>query len=333
MESRPEYVELLRCPRCAGGLVSAEQALQCRECSQKFAVDDDIPMLFWPSGEVGPDVDVTETVKAFYEETPFPDYNDFDNVATLTERARRGLFARMLDDQIPPGARIIECGCGTGQLSNFLSIANRTVFATDMCVHSLRLGQRFAREQGLRRVRFVQQNLLRTVFKPATFDLVISNGVLMTASDPFLSFKSIAELVRPGGFILIGLYHRYGRLVTDARRAIFRMTGDRFLWLDPNLRDPSWSEARKRAWFADQYKHPKEAKHTIGHVLRWFRETGFSFVKSIPRGKPFQPITERDRLFEAEAPGNTVERLLVELAMTFRGSREGGFFTVIGRKR
>ena len=73
---------------------------------------------------------------------------------SLARKAREGVFARMLDDQVPPGIRIIECGCGTAQLSNFLSAANREVFATDICVNSLRMGKRFADEQGAGRVHF-----------------------------------------------------------------------------------------------------------------------------------------------------------------------------------
>jgi ubiquinone/menaquinone biosynthesis C-methylase UbiE len=239
----------------------------------------------------------------------------------------------MLDEQLPPGARVVECGCGTGQFSNFLSIANRTVYAADMCVNSLRLGQKFAREQRLRNVRFVQMNLFRPVLPFASFDLVISNGVLLTTIDPTAGFRSIARLVKPGGHVLIGLYNTYGRLVTDARRLLFRVTEDRFLWLDPNLRDPSFSEARKRAWFADQYKHPHETKQTIGEVMGWFEESGFDFVRSIPSSKPFRPFSDRADLFEAEEPGTAFERALVQLGMIFTGSREGGFFTMIGRKR
>ena len=303
----------------------------CLACERHYPVSDGIPRLFWPTDDQDADT-VTEIVKEFYEKTPFPDYNDFDSVASLEERARQGIFARLLDEQVPPGARVIECGCGTGQLSNFLSIHNRTVFATDMCENSLRLGQRFAREHRLSRVRFIQMNLFRPAFKTGTFDLVISNGVLLTTRDPFRGFQSIASLARPGGYVLVGLYHKYGRLITDARRILFRMTGDRFLWLDPNLRNKDFSEARKRAWFADQYKHPHETKHTIGEVLRWLDETGLQFVKCIPRSKPFQPISDRDRLFEPEPPGNALERFLVESGMVLRGSREGGFFTVIARK-
>jgi hypothetical protein len=82
----------------------------------------------------------------------------------------------------------------------------------------------------------------------------------------------------------------------------------------------------------DQYKHPHESKHTIGEVLGWLRETGFRFVTSVPRSKPFQPLGEDDNLFRPEPPGSALERLMVELGMIARGSREGGFFVVTARK-
>lgn len=327
-----EHADLLQCPKCGGALRANQAGLSCTGCRHTFEISDEIPLLFWPTEPTGEGTDVTQVVKAFYEETPFPDYDEFDSVGSLARKARQGIFARMLDDQIPMGARIIECGCGTGQLSNFLSIANRTVFATDMCMNSLRLGQRFARAHQLSRVHFVQQNLLRPAFKPGLFDLVISNGVLMTTPDAFNAFATISTLVKPGGYILIGLYHKYGRLITDTRRLIFRLTGDRFLFLDPNLRNPNLSAAKRRAWFADQYKHPHEGKHMIGQLAGWIEKIGFKFVRSIPRTKPFQPLTGTENLFEPETLGNPLERFLVETGMILRGGREGGFFTVIGRK-
>ena len=72
-------------------------------------------------------------MREFYEETPFPDYEDFDSASTLVRKARQGRFAKLLDDQLPPGARVLEAGCGTGQLTNFLSVANRSVFGADLC--------------------------------------------------------------------------------------------------------------------------------------------------------------------------------------------------------
>ena len=325
-------LDILCCPRCQADLALAGEELRCGDCGQAFGLADNIPQLFWPNEWDESRKDVTEEIRAFYEETPFPNYDEFDSVGSMVQKARRGMFAKMLDDQVPPGTKVLECGCGTGQLSNFLSISNRTVFGTDICVNSLRLGQQFKEQNGLENVRFVQQNLFRPVFAPETFDLVISNGVLHHTSDPKRAFLSISRLVKPGGYIIIGLYHRYGRLTTDFRRFFFNLSGNRLTGLDPNLRAGRFQAAKWRAWFMDQYKHPHESKHTVGETLGWLREAGFSFVKSIPRTKLFQPITEKDRLFQPEAPGGWPERTLAELAMIRGGSREGGFFTVIGRK-
>ena len=175
-------------------------------------------------------------------------------------------------------------------------------------------------------------NLFRPAFKPGSFDLVVSNGVLHHTADPFRAFQSISRLVKPGGYLLVGLYHRYGRLITDLRRLVFRFSRDRFTGLDPNLRMGGFAAAKWRAWFMDQYKNPHESKHTIGEVLGWLDEIGFDFVQSIPHSKPFRPFSDRENLFESKIPGNTLERAIVELGMIASGSREGGFFVVIGRR-
>ena len=334
-ETRVHLTEALRilcCPRCQADLALAEGSLRCTGCAESYPVTDEIPQLFVPNDWSASQQDVTQAMRAFYEETPFPDYEDFDSVGSLIQKAREGLFAARLDDEVPARTRILECGCGTGQLSNFLSIANRTVYGTDMCLNSLRLGQRFAAQQHLERAHFMQMNLYRPCFKPGSFPLVVSNGVLHHTSDPFLAFRSISRMVAPRGYLLVGLYHRYGRLITDFRRAVFHLTGDRFKFLDPNLRAKGFGAAKHRAWFMDQYKNPHESKHTIGEVIGWLREIGFEFVTSFPRTRPVRPFDPNDRLFRPEAPGSALERLLVELGMIRSGSREGGFFVVIGRR-
>jgi len=108
--------------------------------------------LFVPeSATLGPGPDVTEMVHQFYEETPFPNYDDIDNVRALLEKGRAGTFARLLNDQIPFGASVLEIGCGTGQLTSFLAIANRAVLGIDICWNSLNLAEKFKREQGITR--------------------------------------------------------------------------------------------------------------------------------------------------------------------------------------
>lgn len=323
---------LLCCPRCQGALVLGHDDITCSSCQQDFQISGDIPLLYWPNEWDASKADVTSVVKAFYEETPFPNYDEFDSIGSLIVKARRGVFARLLDEQIPFGTGVLECGCGTGQLSNFLSIANRTVFGTDICLNSLRLGHDFKVRNNLGSVHFLQMNIFRPIFKAETFDLVICNGVLHHTADPFLGFRNIAQLVRPRGYFLVGLYHKCGRLITNTRRFIFRLFGDRFTFLDPNLRGVPVRDAKREAWFMDQYKHPHESRHTIGEVLGWLGQTGFSLVRTIPKTTPFKPFSESEQLFVPERPGTPLDRVLVELGMVFTGSREGGFFVVIARK-
>lgn len=325
-------IDIFCCPKCSGELKFNDDSFECLNCHQSYQVLDDIPMLFWPNEWDSSKEDVTENIKLFYEKTPFPNYDDFDNAGSLIDKARKGLFAKLLDDQLPFGARILECGCGTGQLTNFLSIASRTVIGTDICFNSLKIAQTFKNRNDLERAHFYQMNLFRPCFKPKSFDLVISNGVLHHTSDPFLAFKTISTLVKPKGYILIGLYHKYGRMMTDLRRLIFRITKNRFMFLDPRTTKKDISLAKRNSWFIDQYKNPHESKHTVGEVLHWLDSTEFTFVHSIPKTVPFARIDKSERLFNPDKLGNRFERLIVNCGLLFTGHREGGFFIIIAKK-
>jgi SAM-dependent methyltransferase len=327
-----ENIDSFCCPKCSGDLKYLGNNFDCIKCGQSFPVVENIPMFYWHNEWDGSKEDVTEQIKSFYEENPFPNYDEFDSVESLIDKARKGLFAKLLDDQILYSANILECGCGTGQMTNFLSIANRTIIGTDICISSLKLANDFKNSNNLENAHFYQMNLFRPCFRPNTFDLVIANGVLHHTSDPFLAFKSISKLVKPNGYILIGLYHKYGRLITNIRRIIFRITKDKFQFLDPRIVNKNLNQTIRKSWFMDQYKNPHESRHTVKEVLNWLDNTGFTFVNSIPKTVPFANINESEKLFKQERLGNWFERLFVNIEMIFKGRKEGGFFIIIARK-
>lgn len=325
-------LEMFCCPKCNGDLIVNQQSILCLKCHHKYVSIENILSLFAPNEWGALTDDVTEEMKSFYEKTPFPDYDEFDSVGSLINKAKEGLFARLLDEQIPFGYKILECGCGTGQLTNFLSIASRTVIGTDICINSLKMANDFRCANNLKRAHFYQMNLFRPAFKPGSFDLVISNGVLHHTSNPLLAFKSIASLVKPGGYILIGLYHRYGRLATDFRRIIFNLTGDKMKFLDQRLMNSKIGKAKKKSWFMDQYKNPHESKHTLDEVLKWLSEVNFKFIHTIPRTIPLEPFDDAEELFKQDKLGNVVEKFIVNMEMIITGHKEGGFFTVIAQR-
>ena len=329
------FVDSLLCPACEGALTynnSGVNAVECSKCQQRFESENGIPLLYWPTDE-GEIDSITDIVKGFYEETPFPNYEGVDTANRLKEKARRGIFAKLLDDQIPEDASVLEVGCGTGQLSNFLSIRGRRVFGADLCLNSLKLARSFRDANHLDTVQFVQMNLFKTVFPRERFDFVICNGVLHHTNDPYGGFRTIAELVRPGGYIVVGLYNSYGRVWTDLRRSIFRLTGDRFQSLDPYLAREDVGETKKVTWFADQYKHPHESKHTMDEVLRWFDESGFTYVNAIPKPTPFASISQHEALFKQGDRGSHLAHVLAQIKLAATGDHEGGFFVMIGQKK
>ena len=305
--------------------------VECSGCQRSFPSENGIPLLFWPN-EWDAKTDVTDIVKAFYEENPFPNYEGLDSGQSLRQKAAQGGFANLLDDQIPHGAKLLEVGCGTGQLSNFLGMRwGRTVFGADLCVNSLNLGQDFKQTNDIDNAAFVQMNLFRPVFKPPSFDLVVCNGVLHHTSDPLLGFQSISKLVKKGGYIIVGLHNTFGRIPTDIRRLVFKLPWLRLKLLDYRVRDRSIDEVRRQTWFMDQYKHPHESKHSFGEVLRWFDQTGFQFVNSIPNAGVCESFAADEKLFGDKSQGSGLDHFLVQAGMLLGGGTEGGFFIMIGR--
>ncbi|MFH1319489.1 MAG: class I SAM-dependent methyltransferase [Bacteroidota bacterium] len=325
--------DIFICPSCGGGLDVVGDMIKCQVCHSGYQTENDIPLLFVPNSWNSTKKDVTEKVRSFYEQTPFPNYEALETAADLIRKAEKGHFAHMLDKQIPFNIKVLDVGCGTGQLSNFLSISNRFVFGVDMCLNSLKLAQNFKINNDLERAGFYQMNLFKPIFKEESFSLVICNGALHHTSAPFAGFQAISKLVKKGGYILIGLYNSYGRIANDIRSKIFRIFNDRFKFIDPRLRDKKMSELKKFTWFIDQYKNPHESKHTIGEVLEWFKQTGFEFISSVPRSNVFETALKNPRLFEPCSKGNPLSRIIAQINLLFTMGNEGGFFIMIGRRK
>lgn len=277
--------------------------------------------------------DVSKKVRAFYEGCSFPGYEEYETPFDLMEKARRGVYARLLDEQLPIGARILDAGCGTGQLAIFLSMVGRKVYGIDLTSNSLKKANDFKRNFKLRNVNFAQMNLFALALEEESFDYVFCNGVLHHTADAYGAFQNLVRLVKPGGYITIGLYNTYGRLFLDTRRWIFRLTNNKLTWLDHFMRQKSLGDEKKRIWFMDQYKHPHEDKFSVGDVRDWFDKNGIEYVNSIPKIKLGDQFSADDQIFEEHEGGGSLSNLLCQLGWIFTEGKEGGFFITIGRKK
>jgi SAM-dependent methyltransferase len=268
-------------------------------------------------------------VRDFYTETPFPNYPPEASLSWLRARASHSEFAQKLDAAIPPDARIVEVGCGTGQVSLFLARGERQVIGADLTRASLRLAADAARRFGIEGVSFVETDLTRPALRDGAFDVVYCSGVLHHTPDPRASFARIARLARPGGMIVLGLYNSVARLPLRMRRVVARITGERWIPFDPILRDRAAEPDRRAAWLRDQYRHPEEHRHSLREVRRWFGENGVDFVRSYP------PVLDSESapasLFEPEEDDWVFGDWLTQLGWMGSLSQEGGLFVTVGR--
>ena len=328
-----DCADVLECPSTGEPLIATEEGWISVSGHRHYPVQDGISRLFAPVDPAMSDGDVTEMVRAFYEETPFPNYDDLDSRESLASKSREGLFAAALEEQLPDGAIVLEAGCGTGQLTNFLGLSWRhRVLGGDVCINSLRLANGFRERYRIANAAFLQMNLFRPPFRDGSIDVVICNGVLHHTRDARAGFEALLRKVKPGGLILIGLYNSYARLPTLWRRWAFEQFGPTLYFLDPRLTSARMNEGRWRAWFRDQYRHPHETRNSIDEVLDWFDTSAVDFLSSVPAADG-SPFTSTTRLFEPHSRGTITVRAATQLQMLLTGGRDGGLFVMIGRKR
>lgn len=333
----------LRCKRCDATALDREPArVVCRTCGHALEIVgpgllEDLPGGPVPGEERGGGRgvldEVAQRVRRFYEENPFPNYDGYESVGDLLSRASRSVYAAALDSQIPVGARVLEIGCGTGQLGAFLSMGGRAVVGVDMTRASLELAGAFKQRHGLRNCNFLHGDLFDLPLQPASFDLVTAKGVLMATRDARAAFRAISKFVRPGGYVIVGLYNRFARIPTTLRKIYFRLTNADPRKVDYVMRKMARSDQKLRAWYLDQYAHPQETRHTVDQVLRWFDEEGFDLAGAVPSIRLGQPFDSARPLFGDVRRGSRLEHWLVQMSWIVTISREGALFDLIGRKR
>tara|TARA_S200000501_G_C20847742_1_gene754359 strand:+ start:695 stop:1603 length:909 start_codon:yes stop_codon:yes gene_type:complete len=277
----------------------------------------------------------TKSVTKFYEIEPFPNYSSNENKRSLLEKGDSNDLSKKLKEFIGFNKSFIEIGSGTSQLSNYLAAGtNNKIYAFDPTEPALRLGYNFASENNINNVTFVNADIFDDVLEDEIFDFVWCSGVLHHTKDPFSGFKIIQKSLKTNGYILIGLYNKYGRFRTFVRQFLYKIFGRKLImFMDPYLRslDKRTSQRKINSWIRDQYEHPVEQSHTFDEVLKWFDDHGIEFINSIP-----SIGGDEDNLYfkqSSSGRGNVISRVLSQIKMIFgKLGGEGGLFIMIGRK-
>jgi tetratricopeptide (TPR) repeat protein/2-polyprenyl-3-methyl-5-hydroxy-6-metoxy-1,4-benzoquinol methylase len=197
--------------------VEAVLTQQVREPLRELRLRADIPRLTRIENPV------SRLVQNQYEENPYPRWvrpapgtpNTIGNF--LSSKFPFARFER-------PAGRALQdiliAGCGTGQRS--IAMAQKFgaphMLAVDLSLASLGYARRRSEELGLT-IAYAQADILELETTGRRFDLIESLGVLHHLADPWAGWLAMLSLLRPGGFMLLGLYSEMARRPVLAARA------------------------------------------------------------------------------------------------------------------
>lgn len=121
-----------------------------------------------------------------------------DQAQTLTELLHG-------DTRYPPGARVLEAGCGIG--AQTVILANNSpgalITSVDISEASLRQAEETVRQAGITNVTFRQGDIFHLPFEPETFDHIFVCFVLEHLAEPLRALEHLRLLLKVGGTLTV----------------------------------------------------------------------------------------------------------------------------------
>jgi len=175
---------------------------------------------------------VSQRVRQQYEESPYPRWVKYPlNVVPVTvdgylgSRFPRAAFESLGKSNVD--TQLLIAGCGTGQHSIEAALLFRgaRVLAVDLSRASLAYALRKTQELKIQGIEYAQADILCMAGIERQFDVIESMGVLHHLEDPLQGWKVLLGLLRPGGFMRIGLYSERARQPVVAIRQTIAARG------------------------------------------------------------------------------------------------------------
>lgn len=122
---------------------------------------------------------------------------DYDRFSRYMESGARDFYERL---EITPGCRLLDVGCGSGQLALIAAKDGLEVTGVDIASNSVERARERAQAEGLR-AHFEEADAETLPFEDASFDVVASLIGAMFAPRPDLVAKELLRVCKPGGTI------------------------------------------------------------------------------------------------------------------------------------
>ena len=104
----------------------------------------------------------------------------------ILQKGDKNILAKQFKKFIGFNKKVLEVGCGTGQLSNYFAIGtNNEIVAIDPTKESLNLAKKFANKNNIKNLKFVNSDIFDDVLSNDYFDFIWCNGVLHHTKNPY----------------------------------------------------------------------------------------------------------------------------------------------------
>jgi cyclopropane fatty-acyl-phospholipid synthase-like methyltransferase len=153
-----------------------------------------------------------EHIKQFYNQNQFPGHYTKVSLSYHEDQIKNA-YLSLIDQQLTVGSHILDLGCRTGLISNlFAGKYPDCQFTGIDFSDAVDYADNYAKLHGITNVTYKKQDVLQ--FDTGTqFDIVICQGVLHHIPMYADAIEKIKLLVKPGGTLIVGLYHPNGKLL------------------------------------------------------------------------------------------------------------------------
>ena len=241
---------------------------------------------------------ISLAVRDQYEHNPYPRWAKLPLPAEpdTIEGALRALFPSLpAGSATRDGCDVLIAGCGTGHCA--IEAARRyrgaRVLAVDLSLTSLGYAMRKTRELAITNIDYAQADILKLGALGQTFDVIEAGGVLHHLDDPFAGWRVLVDLLRPGGFMYLGLYSALGRKHIVNVRSLIAERGYRSSPEDiRRFREQLVAEGERpdigRLWQSPDFYnmsgcrdlcfHVQEHRLTIPQIKTFLDDNGLTFI-------------------------------------------------------
>ena len=136
---------------------------------------------------------------------------------------RRKLWPRKIE---PDDLSILVAGCGTNQAAHYaFTNPNSQVLGIDISTTSLEHEAYLKQKHQLDNLNLLHMSLGQIGSLGRSFDLIVSTGVLHHLPDAGVGLRSLRDVLRPHGVMVLMVYGRYPRVGVYMMQEAFRMLG------------------------------------------------------------------------------------------------------------